>query len=586
MQEAESITACVEGASSNSTLPHIINRIEAIEKRYKISAVRPHLDACKAILHQKDTVDVGVFGRFKAGKSSLLNYLAGTSVLPVGVTPVTAVVTRLRFGPAERAVVEYSGGRNKEVPGASVRSFISESENPENRKKVACVNIEMPSLERYAGLQFVDTPGLDSVFQHNTETALSWLPKAGLAMVAISVDTPLSTHDVELIRLLRSYTPRIAIVLTKADLLNTSEIIEIVSFVGDRLRREFDAEFCILPFSTLPEYSALRSAFEGKLLQPLMQNRDSVQADIVSFKFDSLLMQTKEYLALALAAAERADADRSGLIKLILGEKTSYESIRLDLQALATESASRTRPWIMKRMEEIRPAITERVTRELNEMLAALKGNLWNLSRAYEQHLEEVVVREMRQVSQKEGGYFCHPLENARLTLSRAEQGFRDRLAGNIKQALGIHFSPGPIQSEVRKPSIPDTSISNLFMFNTDLLWFIIPMAIFRPWAEKHLLGRIPYEIEKNLSRLASQWTDGINAAIFGMQRETAKRVRDQIATVESLLSRTQSEAAGIRSAIEEITLLRSAAHSYNDDPDRSKQGCLLEKTAVPEKEK
>jgi hypothetical protein len=137
--------------------------------------------------------------------------------------------------------------------------------------------------------------------------------------------------------------------------------------------------------------------------------------------------------------------------------------------------------------------------------------------------VEEIVVREMREVSHWEGDHFCHSLENASLMLSRAEQGFRDRLAGNIQQALGIRFSPGPLQSEVKKPSVPDTSISNLFMFNTDLLSFIIPMAIFRPWAEKHLMGRIPYEIEKNLSRLASQWTDGINAAIFGMQRETAR---------------------------------------------------------------
>ena len=63
------------------------------------------------------------------------------------------------------------------MPATSVKSFISESENSENRKKVAFVNIEIPSLEQYAGLQFVDTPGLDSVFQHNTETALGWLPR-------------------------------------------------------------------------------------------------------------------------------------------------------------------------------------------------------------------------------------------------------------------------------------------------------------------------------------------------------------------------------------------------------------------------
>jgi hypothetical protein len=478
-------------------------------------------------------------------------------VLPVGVTPVTAVITRLSFGPIERPVVEYFGGRRKDVSRASVKSFVSESENPENRKKVASVNIELPSLERYAGLQFVDTPGLDSVFQHNAQAALSWLPKAGLAVVAISVDTPLSTQDVTLIRLLRGYTPRIAIVLTKADLLTASEITEVASFIGDRLRKEFDAEFNILPFSTLQDNGEMRMAFEAMSLKPLMENRDSVRRDIVSFKFDSLLAQTTEYLNLALAAAERADADRSGLRKLILGEKTNYESIRSDLQALATECVSQTRPWIMKRMQEIRLGITERVMREMSQTLAALKGNMWTLSRAYEQELEEVVVREMRQVSQENGDHFCHPLDNSRLTLSRCEQGFCDRLAANIQRALDISFSPGPIQNEVKKPSVPDTSISSLYLFNTDLLWFIIPMAVFRPWVENHLIGRIPYEIEKNLSRLASQWTDGINAAIFGMQRESAKRVRDQIETVESLLSRTQSEAVGIRHAIEELISLR-----------------------------
>ena len=175
-----------------------------------------------------------------------------------------------------------------------------------------------------------------------------------------------------------------------------------------------------------------------------MQNWDSVQADIVSFKFDSLLAQTKEYLSLALAAAERADAERSGLKKLILDEKTSYELIRLDLQALATESASRTRPWIMKRMEQIRPEITQRVTRELNDMLAALKGNLWTLSRAYQQHLEEVVVREMRRVSRKEDDHFCQPLESARLTLSRANRASATAWPAIFSRRWAFTFRPGP----------------------------------------------------------------------------------------------------------------------------------------------
>jgi GTP-binding protein EngB required for normal cell division len=586
MREAAPIQATSETSTWNRALPQIVGRVEEIEARYGLKAIRPYIDACKAVLTQKDTIDVGIFGRFKAGKSSLLNYIAGTAVLPVGVTPVTAVVTRLRFGPVIRAIVEYFFARSKEVAVSSVKSFISESENPENRKKVARVDIELPSLDRYAGLQFVDTPGLDSVFEHNTETALNWLPKAGLALVAISADTPLSKQDLMLIRALRGYTPRIAIVMTKADLLTANEIAEISSFMGNKLHAEFDADFSVVPFSIRPEYGDLRSAFENKVFGPLRASRESVRTDIVSYKFDALLNQTHEYLALALAAAERAEADRSRLRDLILDERTSYESIRMDLQALATECVSHTRPWIMKRMSEIRPEISERVTLELSEMLKTLRGNLWKLSRSYEQRLEEVVVREMRGVSQREGYHFCHPLENATLTLSRSEQGFRDRLASNIEQVLGIRFTPGPPQIEIEKPSVPDTSFSNLSMFNTDLLWFVIPMVVFRPWVERHLIGRIPWEIEKNLSRIASQWTEGINKAIFKMQHEASKRVRDQIATVESSLSRSQSEVAGIRSVIEEIESIHVSPHSYDGDSDQSKPGCFPKNTAVPNKEK
>ncbi len=99
-------------------------------------------------------------------------------------------------------------------------------------------------------------------------------------------------------------------------------------------------------------------------------------------------------------------------------------------------------------------------------------------------------------------------------------------------------------------------------MFNTDLLWFVIPMWLFRSWADRHFLNRIPYETEKNLSRLASQWTEGINNAILKMQRDAERNVREQITTMESLLSRTQSESEGIRESILETELLKKTITS------------------------
>jgi small GTP-binding protein len=545
--------------TSDEGLPSIIGLVQTMEERYAVSALEPHLEACRSLLQEKELIDVGIFGRFKAGKSSLLNLLAGRSVLPVGVTPVTTVITRLRYGAHEQGTVHFRDGRTKRVLVDAVRSYVSEADNPRNSRKVAAVTVELPSLKPYQGLQFVDTPGLDSVFQHNTEAALDWLPKVGLALVSVSADQPLSKYDVTLIRTLRSYTPKIVVLVTKIDLLSASETEEVMAFVRDELRQEFGKEFRIFTFSVRPTFGDLKASFDKDLLHPLLENRKSARTDIVRFKFAALLNQTKEYLSVALAAAERIDADRSRLREQILNERTSSESIRTELQALAEEWASQTRPWIVKRMEELGPALGDRLKRELATELPKWKGNLWKFSRAYERWLRESITRAAREISQQEGSLFCVPLQKAQATLSRAARGFRDRLAGNISDALNIRFTVEPFDIEAKRPAAPQIGISNLFMFNLDLFWFVIPMSLFRPLVERHFFGRIAWEVEKNLSRLASQWTAGINSAILQMQREAERSVRDQISTVESLLSRTQSEAEGIKASLSEIESYGSA---------------------------
>jgi hypothetical protein len=93
------------------------------------------------------------------------------------------------------------------------------------------VQVELPAMERYRGICFVDTPGLDSVFEHNTDASIEWLPNTGLALVAVGVDPPLSAHDIELIRDLSRFTPNISVLLTKVDTLAPDERTEVEGFV-------------------------------------------------------------------------------------------------------------------------------------------------------------------------------------------------------------------------------------------------------------------------------------------------------------------------------------------------------------------
>ena len=78
-------------------------------------------------------------------------------------------------------------------------------------------------------------------------------------------------------------------------------------------------------------------------------------------------------------------------------------------------------------------------------------------------------------------------------------------------------------------------------------------MFIFRPLFERHYLSQVPNEVLVNLSRLAAQWEDRINKAIDGMKKQALEYVQDELATIESLLSRSHGQTEEIRRTIEEL---------------------------------
>jgi hypothetical protein len=93
----------------------------------------------------------------------------------------------------ESAEVRFLDGRVQRVEVTQLGKYVTETNNPQNVKRVSGVSLHLPDLERYRGLRFVDTPGLESAFIHNSGTSLGWAPNTDLALVAVGVDPPL-TH--------------------------------------------------------------------------------------------------------------------------------------------------------------------------------------------------------------------------------------------------------------------------------------------------------------------------------------------------------------------------------------------------------
>lgn len=181
------------------------------------------------------------------------------------------------------------------------------------------------------------------------------------------------------------------------------------------------------------------------------------------------------------------------------------------------------------------------------------KGSLWRLTRRYEEWLEEDLTRELGRLSQKEHAHFFGTLNRAYMSASRSLDLFRNLLEKNIELVLGVKLSPPEWDISVPEPGHPDVAFAKVFDFHFDLLWFLIPMVIFRGIFERHFLKKIPGVARMHLSRLGYQWEVRINRAIEDIRDQALTYVQDELSTIDALVTQTAGQSGDIREAIHEL---------------------------------
>ena len=110
----------------------------------------------------------------------------------------------------------------------------------------------------------------------------------------------------------------------------------------------------------------------------------------------------------------------------------------------------------------------------------------------------------------------------------------------------------------IRQPHQPDVRVSRVFDVPFELVWFLIPMGIFRPLVNRHFVRRLPWEIEKNLHRLAGQWSQVIAASIDGLARQAQDFIRQELATVEGLVAEVEDRRPAIQQGLATLDRLEA----------------------------
>ena len=262
------------------TLERIINDHGLVEFRSMLSIIIDRLES--------KSFEIALFGRVSSGKSSLLNSIVQSEILPVGVNPVTAVPTRLIYGPTPRLIVKYADKNPEQFETSELSKFVTEQHNPANLKHVTQVVVELPSPRLSDGVVFVDTPGLGSLATSGAAETLAYLPRCDLGVVLIDAGSTLTEDDLSTIRALYEAGVPVSVLLSKSDLLALDDQARSLTYISQKIASELGLHLSVHPVSVQPTHAVCLDDWLKRDILPLYGRHQQLMQESMRRKIGSI----------------------------------------------------------------------------------------------------------------------------------------------------------------------------------------------------------------------------------------------------------------------------------------------------------
>ncbi len=93
-------------------------------------------------------------------------------------------------------------------------------------------------------------------------------------------------------------------------------------------------------------------------------------------------------------------------------------------------------------------------------------------------------------------------------------------------------------------------------MTQWDLLWWMLPMKLVGGLFRRHVLKQVPWEVEKNLLRLISDWNGVTESALSELRVQAQAWIESELATLERLLKSQPDASRSIRWDLQQLEQL------------------------------
>lgn len=196
-------------------------------------ADRVDVDLVKKL--EKDRFHLVVVGEFNHGKSTFVNALLGQAVLPVGVTPTTAVIHHLIWDETPSAKVVLASGQEQPLPFDEVKTFATGGARSD--EPVGYVEVGFPADLLRERIVLVDTPGVNDLSLTRAEITYGYIPRSDAVLFVLDAGQPVKESERQFLehQLIGKSRDKIFFVVAKSDIWTADERQEALAYVKNRL---------------------------------------------------------------------------------------------------------------------------------------------------------------------------------------------------------------------------------------------------------------------------------------------------------------------------------------------------------------
>lgn len=513
-----------------------------------------------------------VVGQFKRGKTTFLNALLGDAVLPVAVLPLTSVVTVLRHGNRAHGLVHFQNGRTAEIPLDRLPEFVTEKGNPRNAKQVAYVEVYHPSPYLAGGVTLIDTPGVASVYEHNTQVTYDFLPRMDAAIFITSPEPPLTSAEIEFLEDLGKQVGRIFVVMNKADAVSREHLAEVLEFTRRSLPADLPTDDSqIFPVSARQALEAKqkgdpalleRSGFpavERRIEQFLREEKNRVFQFASGRRLLELAVELRMLLNLEIQAArmpveelEQKIAEFDRQLQLAGQQREDNRVLlRAGLARLSASFESAAREFAESQI----PAVTAAARRHFEASSSLPRRKL-------AEEMDRFIARTVHELFEQWRREFeRQAFEEFRSVAARFQQStneLADRVRQTAGELFGIAIAPLELADELAWLESTGYYTDTLLDWGLGNAPLLLPGPLFRRYLLRRVLKAVPEELDRNATRVAYDFKRRLQKSLSDFERSLEAKLDEAVRGIrqamETALRRHREGAVRARELAENLS--------------------------------